>query len=193
MNTEKNTAAQETSGQEGEALPTAPEKLLSMLDDLGIEYKFYEHEAVYTVAESEKIDADIPGLHCRNLYLRDKKKRNYLVSAQNATEIDLKKLSDLLDAGRFSFGSADRLWQYLGVRPGSVCPYAVVNDPDNEVRLILDQSMMDAEIVNFHPLSNTMTIGTNPHDIVKFVESIGHNVEIIDLSAAAPDTEPDKE
>jgi Ala-tRNA(Pro) deacylase len=168
-------------------LPTAPDALLSILDELSIAYDLYEHDAVFTVAESNYLNADIPGLHCRNLFLRDKKKKNFLVSAQNDTEIDLKKLSDLLGTGRFSFGSLDRLWQYLGVKPGSVCPYAVVNDKDNDVTLILDQSMMDSDIVNFHPLVNTMTIGTKPDDLVKFAKGIGHNVEVVDLSAAAPD------
>ncbi len=168
-------------------LPTSPEALIAMLDEQAIAYEFYEHEAVFTVDESKKVDAGIVGLHCRNLFLRDHKKKMFLVSAQNATKIDLKKLSDVLDSGRFSFGSPDRLWQYLGVRPGSVCPYAVVNDKDNDVSLILDESMMDAEIVNFHPLVNTMTVGTDPHDLVKFAQSIGHNVKVVDLSAAAPD------
>lgn len=168
-------------------LPTSPQELLAKLEALGIPYKLYEHEAVFTVAESDHVNAKIPGMHCRNLFLRDKKKQMFLVSAQNDTQIDLKKLPDLLGCGRLSFGSADRLWQYLGVRPGSVCPYAVVNDTAHDVTLVLDASMMGQQQVNFHPLVNTMTIGTTAEDIEKFAEAIGHKVIVMDLSAAAPD------
>ena len=187
METQENTVRAADNAQDD--LPTSAETLLSMLDEFGIDYELYEHEAVFTVAESDHLNSYIPGLHCRNLFVRDKKQNMFLVSAQNDTKVDLKKLSGLLEAGRFSFGSPDRLWQYLGVRPGSVCPYAVVNDAENKVTLILDQSMMEADLVNFHPLENTKTIGTKPQDLVRFAEAIGHNVQVVDLSPAAPDEE----
>lgn len=167
--------------------PTRPETLLQRLDDLGIAYTLYRHPAVFTVAESTGLERDIDGIHCRNLFLRDKKGTMFLVSAANETKIDLKKLSDLLGAGRFSFGSPERLWQYLGVRPGSVCPYAVINDVAGQVTLVLDAAMMRGEKVNFHPLVNTMTIGVAPADLVKFAESTGHAPRIVDLTNAVPD------
>jgi len=161
--------------------------LLKHLDDLGISYDLHEHKAVFTVAQSHGIEADIEGVHCRNLFLRDKKKQMFLVVAANETEIDLKKLSGLLEAGRFSFGSADRLWEFLGVRPGSVCPYAAMNDKSGAVEIILDQYMMNAARINHHPLINDKTIGVSPADLMRFFESIGKVPRIVDLSAAAPD------
>src|SRR5690606_18792615 len=116
----------------------------------------YEHRAVFTVAESTALERDMPGVHCRNLFLRDKKQKMFLVVAAHETAIDLKKLPALIGADRLSFGSADRLWAYLGVRPGSVCPYAIINDKDRAVTVILDAAMMAGAIVNYHPLVNTM-------------------------------------
>lgn len=168
-------------------LPARPEDFLQGLDSLGLVYTLHHHDAVFTVAESEGIERDLPGVHCRNLFLRDKKGVMFLVSAANETKIDLKKLSELLGCGRLSFGSSERLWTYLGVRPGSVCPYAVINDTKGVVTLILDAYMMKGDIVNFHPLINTMTIGMKPEDLVTFIRTTGHEPRIIDLSAAAPD------
>lgn len=111
----------------------------------------------------------------------------FLVVAQNETMIDLKKLSGLLDCGRLSFGSAERLWQYLGVRPGSVCPFSVINDKDKAVTIVLDQAMMQNQIVNYHPMENHMTVGLSPDDLVRFIKNTGHEPRIIDLSPAAPD------
>jgi Ala-tRNA(Pro) deacylase len=168
-------------------MPTSPESLLEQLKALNIEFTLYHHEAVYTVEESNKVDVDIKGTHCRNLFLRDKKKKNYLVVLQNATEVDMKKLHPVIDSGRLSFGSADRLWEYLGVRPGSVCPFSIVNDIEKQVKILLDKSMMETKIVNYHPLLNTMTVGLKPDDLIKFIESTGHEVHIVDLSDAKPD------
>ena len=160
---------------------------MARLDGLGITYKFYEHEAVFTVEEAEKIDADIPGTHCRNLFLRDKKKKNFLVVLPNEVDVDMKKLPPLIGSDRLSFGSADRLWQYLGVRPGSVCPFSIINDRDKEVKIVLDESMMKADIVNYHPLLNTMTLGLAPDDLLKFIRDCGHNPLVTDLRVASPD------
>lgn len=168
-------------------LPTSPEALLAYLDGLGIGYRLYHHEAVFTVAESLEIERDMPGVHCRNLFLRDKKKVAYLVVAANETAIDLKKLQGLIGSDRLSFGSAERLWEMLGVRPGSVCPYALINDRNKQVNVILDAAMMAGEIVNYHPLVNVMTIGVTPDDLLKFIRSCGHEPRVVDLAAAAPD------
>ncbi|PZO87190.1 MAG: prolyl-tRNA synthetase associated domain-containing protein [Micavibrio aeruginosavorus] len=170
-------------------LPTSPEELMAHLDALGITYELHHHKAVFTVAEAETVEHDIPGTHCRNLFLRDKKKNNFLVVLQNATEVDIKKLQPLIGADKISFGSAERLWEYLGVRPGSVCPYSIINDKAGEVKIILDKSMMETARVNYHPLLNTMTIGTTPADLLRFIESTGHTPHIVDLSAATPDKE----
>lgn len=171
---------------EGEP-PMLPEALFACFDKIGISYDLYHHEAVYTVAESEKIDREIPGTPCRNLFLRDKKKQNFLLVLQNGTEVDIKKLPLVMGSGRLSFGSAERLWEYLGVRPGSVCPFAVINDIEKQVKILLDKSMMETDIVTYHPLLNTMSVSLSPADLLKFIEEIGHEPHIVDLSAARPD------
>lgn len=177
------------SNSDSQDLPTSPDALLKRLDDWGIAYTLHHHRAVFTVAESEAVDAQIPGTHCRNLFLRDKKKNNFLVVLQNATEVDIKKLEPLIGASKLSFGSAERLWEYLGVRPGSVCPYSIINDTENQVKICLDKSMMETDIVNYHPLLNTMTIGVKPADLIRFIENCGHIPHIVDFSPAAPDKE----
>ena len=174
---------------ESRELPTTPEQLMAYLDGLGIEYSLHHHRAVFTVAESEAVDAQIDGTHCRNLFLRDKKKNNFLLVLQNATEVDIKKLPGVIDSDRLSFGSAERLWEYLGVRPGSVCPYAIINDAGKNVKIFLDKSMMETRKVNYHPLLNTMTIGVKPDDLIKFIESTGHAAHIVDLGPAKPEGE----
>jgi Ala-tRNA(Pro) deacylase len=168
-------------------LPTTPDQLLALLDSLDIAYKIYHHPPIFTVEEGEPLKASIHGLHCRNLFLADKKKVMYLVVAANETAIDLKKLQDLIGSHRLSFGSADRLWTYLGIRPGSVCPFTVVNDKEGQVEVILDASMMEAETVCYHPLDNAQTIALTPQDLLIFLKHTGHEPRIINLTPAAPD------
>ncbi len=168
-------------------LPTQPEELLALFDRLDISFESHKHEAVFSVAESDRLINHIEGVHCRNLFLRDKKKKMYLVVAANETAVDLKKLQDVIGSARLSFGSADRLWEYLGVRPGSVCPFAVINDKDHMVQVILDAAMMEGKLVNYHPLINEMTVSLSPDGLMQFFEHSGHDAQIVDLSPAAPD------
>lgn len=170
-------------------LPVPATALLAILGGLEITYRLYHHQPVFTVAESLDIERGMPGAHCRNLFVRDKKENMFLVVAQNETMIDLKKLSGLLDCGRLSFGSAERLWDNLGVRPGSVCPFSIINDKESAVTIVLDKAMMQNDIVNYHPMENHMTIGLSPDDLVKFIKHTGHEPLILDLAPAAPDTE----
>lgn len=163
------------------------QNLLEFLDNLHISYQLHHHAPVFTVEESHKIDADIPGTHTRNLFLRDKKETMFLVTLRHDTLIDLKKLSDLLGSGRFSFGSPERLWTYLGVKPGSVTPLSILNDTDKKVQLILEKGMMDTELVNFHPLDNAMTVGMHPSELMTILEKEGIKPQIMDLTPAAPD------
>jgi Ala-tRNA(Pro) deacylase len=172
-----------------EELPTTKEQLTRHLDDLGIGYELYDHEPIFTVEQGEPLKKTIPGMHCRNLFLRDKKKNMFLVTAANETRVDLKKLSEVLGSGRLSFGSSDRLWENLGIKPGSVNPFCVINDKQKALRMILDSSMMDAQIVNYHPMDNACTIGMAPDDLLVFMDSIEHEYEIVDLASAHPDYE----
>ena len=162
-------------------LPTPPKKLLEILQALDILYTVYDHEPTFTVAESDKLKADIPGVHCRNLYLRDKKKKNFLVVAANETQVDMKWLQGKIECGRLSFGSGDRLWQYLGIRQGSVNPFTVINDTDHAVQVILDAKMMEGDIVNYHPMDNAQTLGLSPQDLLKFFAHTGHEPIILDF------------
>ena len=197
MTTQNHTQSQKTVDEAldktGNDLPTPPDALLNTLKKMNISYDLHHHEAVYTVAQSQKVDANIPGTHCRNLFLRDRKKKNYLLVLPINVEIDLKKLPDALNSHRLSFGSDDRLWEYLGVRSGSVCPFCIVNDTENQVEIFLEKSMMAQEKVNYHPMLNTMTVSLKPDDLLKFIESTGHKAHIIDLSEAQPEAvQPEK-
>ncbi len=167
-------------------LPTTPASLLALLDNLGICYNIYGHPPIFTVAEGSHLKESIPGLHCRNLFLRDKKEVMYLVVVANETKVDLKNLEKLLSSARLSFGSPDRLWTHLGITPGSVCPFAALNDKNHEVTVVLDEYMMRADTVCYHPLDNAQTIGLTPADLLKFFAHTGHVPKILDLSSNAP-------
>lgn len=162
-------------------LPTSPAALLAVLGNLKIAYKLHNHPPIFTVAEGLHLKESIPGLHCRNLFLRDKKEIMYLVVVANDTKVDLKNLEKLLGSARLSFGSPERLWTYLGIYPGAVCPFAVVNDKNREVGLVLDAAMMRAETVCYHPLDNAQTIALTPADLLKFFAHTGHSPKILDL------------
>ncbi len=172
---------------EQKTLPLKPDELLETLEKQGIDFRLHRHEPIFTVAEGEHLKESIPGTHCRNLFVRDKKQNMFLVVAANETRIDMKKLQKVLDCGRLSFGSADRLWENLGITPGSVCPFCIANDTDKNVRIILDHDMMQSEIVNYHPMDNAMTIGITPADLIRYIRETGHEPEVVDLKPAAPD------
>lgn len=187
MNQTAKQSPESNQNAEQEPLPTAPETLLERLDGLNVAYELHHHEAVFTVEESRRVDAQIPGVHCRNLFLRDKKKKMHLVVLPNDYGVDMKRLQPVIGSDRLSFASPDRLWTYLGVRPGSVCPFSVINDTENAVQVVLEESMMQAERVNYHPLINTMTVGLKPEDLLRFLKDCNHEPKILDLSAACPE------
>ena len=160
----------------------SPQELLKRLDELGIKAETVEHEPVFTVAESKPIKARIPGAHSKNLFVKDKKGRFFLISAKDETPIDLKRTHEVIGAsGRLSFGSADQLRELLGVEPGSVTAFAVANDTEGRVTMIIDANLMEHERVNFHPLVNSMTTGVSREDLVKFLRATGHDPLILRL------------
>ncbi|WP_112661877.1 prolyl-tRNA synthetase associated domain-containing protein [Microvirga flavescens] len=169
------------------ALPhLTPKQLLDKLAALGIPSETVEHEPVFTVAESAPVKARIPGAHSKNLFVKDKKGRLFLITAEHATAIDLKRTHEALGAsGRLSFGSADQLREVLGVEPGSVTPFAVANDVEGRVTMILDANLMEHKRVNFHPLVNSMTTGISREDLVKFLRATGHEPIILRLPEPA--------
>jgi Ala-tRNA(Pro) deacylase len=155
--------------------PATPADLFRFLEDLGIETKTFEHDAVFTVAESRGIKQEIPGGHSKNLFVKDKKGRLFLIVAHSETRIDLKRLHETIGAsGRLSFGSADLLRERLGVEPGSVTPFGVLNDRAGQVCVVLDAALMAHGRVNFHPLVNTATTGISGDDLVRFLRATGH-------------------
>ena len=172
--------------------PFDAQKLLDYLEHLHIAFQRYTHPAVFTVAEANHVSNTIPGAHCRNLFLRDKRETMFLVTLRDQTPVDLKKLATVLGAGRLSFGSPERLWTYLGVRPGSVTPLAILNDTDRRVHLILEAGMMTEPIINFHPLENTMTVGMTPSDLMTILEKHAITPQIIDLTPLGPNGGPDR-
>ena len=160
-------------------LPTTPEMLLKALDSLKISYEIHHHEPIFTVEEGLHLKSKIPGIHCRNLFLKDKKGKMFLITAANETKIDLKSLPERLDCGRLSFASKERLMEHLGIYPGAVTPFTAINDTMHTVQMILDKTMMEADIMNVHPLDNAMSIGFAPKDLLKFLGHTGHTPQIL--------------
>ena len=158
-----------------------PQQLFARLDQLGIAHRTVEHPPVFTVEEAKALRGNLPGHHIKNLFLRNKKEEMWLVVALEDRAIDLKRLGDVLGAGRLSFGSADRLKRTLGVEPGSVTPLAVANDQAHAVRLALDRGIADGGPVNAHPLVNTMTTALAPADLLRFFEATGHTPRWLDF------------
>jgi Ala-tRNA(Pro) deacylase len=142
------------------------------LNNLKCEYYIHEHPALKTVEESKILRGKMEGGHSKNLFLRDKKKNNFLITACEDQKIDLKDLEKKLVTSRLSFGSPDRLYQFLGVKPGSVSPLALINDQQNEVSFYIDKNLLKEKILNFHPLINNLTISLKTKDFEKFLHSI---------------------
>lgn len=161
--------------------PATPEHLLEKLTALGIETTTITHSAVYTVEESKEHRGDLPGAHTKNLFLRNKKGKMWLLVCLEDRKIDIKLLGKALGAGKLSFGSADRLMEFLGIEPGSVSPFCAINDTDGQVKVMLDSHMMTMSPINAHPLTNTMTTAIAPTDLVHFLQSIDHHPEELDM------------
>jgi Ala-tRNA(Pro) deacylase len=164
-------------------MPAKPDDLFTFLDRLQVSYRSVTHPPLFTVEQSQSLRGQIPGSHTKNLFLKDKKGALYLVVALEDAAIDLKSLQKLLGTGRLSFGSADLLRQTLGVEPGSVTPFAAVNDEEHRVTIILDAAMMEHETLNYHPLVNTMTTAIASGDLLKFLEATGHRPRIAPVSS----------
>ena len=169
-------------------MPASPEDLFARLAALGIGHETVQHVAVFTVEESKRLRGELPGAHVKNLFLKDKKSRLFLVSAVEDTRIDLKTLHGLIGAsGRVSFGSADALREILGVEPGSVTPLAALNDTAGRVTVVLDARLMDHDRINVHPLVNTMTTGLARDDLLRFLRDTGHDPLVVSLDTPAPE------
>ncbi len=158
-----------------------PQQLFARLDALGLAHRSVEHAPVFTVEQAKAHRGALPGHHIKNLFLRNKKEQMWLVVALEDRAIDLKRLGEVLGAGRLSFGSADRLRRTLGVEPGSVTPFAVINDIDHRVTLALDRALADGGPINAHPLTNTMTTAIAFTNFQRSITATGHGIEWLDF------------
>jgi Ala-tRNA(Pro) deacylase len=155
---------------------------LAFLDAEGIAQTTHEHPAVFTVAEGPQIKAAMPGAHTKNLFLKDKKGRLWLISARQDTVIDLKNLHRVIGSDRLSFGNPELMAQVLGLTPGSVTAFGLINDKDRRVTFVLDKALADAELVNFHPLINTATTAVSADGFRKFLAAIGVEPIVVDFA-----------
>lgn len=166
------------------SVPTTPSELLRRLEELGIQSRTSMHAPVFTVEEAQAERAgQEEGGHIKNLFLRNKKGAMWLVTCLEDREVDLKALGQRLGAGRFSFGSAERLMRYLGVLPGAVTPLAAINDRTGAVKVVVDKALLEQAPIYAHPLVNDMTTAMAPEDLLRFLEATDHPAEIIDLDA----------
>jgi Ala-tRNA(Pro) deacylase len=153
---------------------------------LGIAWKTYEHKPVFTVEEAAALYDTQPGGHTKNLFLKDRKGAFWLVVARDTLRIDLNALAKQISAPRFSFGSAELLMTMLGVPPGSVTPFAALNDKEKKVLVVLDEGMLKLEPLNFHPLRNDRTTAIAANDLLRFLRADGHEPLIAALPEIAP-------
>jgi Ala-tRNA(Pro) deacylase len=160
-----------------------PDELFAYFDSLGIAHRTLWHPAVFRVGEGEEIKAGLPGGHTKNLFLKDAKGQLWLVSALQDARIDLKALPAAIGAARLSFGSAELMAETLGVTPGSVTAFALVNDTGRRVRFVLDAGLAAADPVNFHPLVNTATTAVSQADFRRFLDALGVSPMIVDFDA----------
>jgi Ala-tRNA(Pro) deacylase len=168
-----------------------PADLFAFLDGLEIPYSTVSHPPLFTVEQSRALRGTIPGGHTKNLFLRDKRGAYYLVVASEDAAIDMKGLHRRLGAkGRFSFGSADALRELLGVEPGSVTPFAAINDIAGKVVVVLDAAMLAHQLLNYHPLVNTMTTSISRAGLMTFLRACGHEPRIETASEAASPRSP---
>ncbi len=165
------------------APPTTPEQLLARLSALGIESRTVNHPPVFTVEEAKALRGELPGGHVKNLFLRNKKGAMWLIVAEEDRRIDLKALGERIGAGRVSFGSAERLMQYLGVAPGSVTPFGLINDKGVEIQVVIDKALLAHDPINVHPLTNEQTTAISPRDLLAFIEACGHRPQVLDLGS----------
>jgi Ala-tRNA(Pro) deacylase len=163
-------------------MPAAFDDLIAFLDSLAIPTTTVEHPPLRTVEESQALRGEIPGGHVKNLFVKDKKSRLFLLVLGEDTPVDLKRVHERIGAqGRVSFGSAELLQEVFGVKPGAVTPFGAINDAEGRVSIVLDKAMMRHARLNFHPLVNTRTTGLASADLMKFLRATGHEPMVVEL------------
>ena len=163
-------------------MPATPEDLYAYLDELSIAHKTVEHAPTFTVEEGRHLKASMPGGHSKNLFMKDKDGTIVLISAWTESQLKLNQLHKKIGTRRLSFASAELMIECLGVAPGSVTAFALMNDTDQRVRFIADAALMGFDTVNFHPLVNTATTAISREGLHRFVEATGHSLTVFDFS-----------
>jgi Ala-tRNA(Pro) deacylase len=163
-------------------MPATPEDLSAFLSQIGARTRTVTHPPLFTVAESRALRGEIAGAHTKNLFLKDRKGALFLVVAGEEAAIDLKRLHHRIGgAGRLSFGNADELREALGVAPGAVTAFGLINDRDRRVTVVLDAGLIAADAINCHPLVNTATTTISAADLLAFIRATGHDPMIVAL------------
>ena len=164
------------------SLPTSPEFLYRLLEDLEIKFKVFEHPPFFTVDEAKKYRQGMPGYHIKNLFLRDKNKKNFLVVAQEDRIIDLTQLMGRIKSSRLSFGSKERLFEELGVFPGAVTPLSVINNRKKNINIVLDAEMSGKDTIFCHPLVNDRTISLSYQSLLTYFNYLELSFKTVNLS-----------
>ena len=159
--------------------------LFDLFDKLTIKTTTVEHNPVFTVEEAKKVHDQIPGGHCKNLFCKDEKGALWLIVALEDARIDLKVAKDRIGSKRLTFGKPELLLEILGVEPGSVTPFGLINDTQAKTNVILDEAMMRLQRLNFHPLKNDATTTISSGDLITFINATGHNPRIVAVSDPA--------
>ena len=169
-------------------MPATSDELLAFLGELGIPTQTIAHAAAHTVEAAQALRGEMPGGHFKNLFVKDKKGRFFLLALEEEKQVDLKRVHEAVGGqGRVSFGTAEQLEEFWGVKPGSVTPFGAINDKAGKVTLIFDSGLMRHERVNFHPLVNTRTTGLSRQDLLRFLRATGHEPLVVDLPAPSRD------
>ncbi len=166
-----------------EQSPKTAQDLFALLDGLGIAHTTVDHEPVFTVAESESLRDRIPGGHTKNLFVKDKKDRYFVLTVEENATVDLKTVHKVIDASsRVSFGRPEKMLEYLGVIPGSVTVFGAINDTGHDVTFVLDSELMKHDLINGHPLSNDATTTIGRDDLIRFLEATGHTPLVLKVT-----------
>jgi Ala-tRNA(Pro) deacylase len=163
-------------------MPASRTDLMKFFDDLGISTTTVDHAPVFTVEEAQKVHSDIPGGHCKNLFCKDEKGVLWLIVALEDARIDLKAAKDKIGSKRLTFGKPELLLEILGIEPGSVTPFSLINDKEVRTNVILDEAMMREAKLNFHPLKNDATTTIAAADLITFIIACGHTPRIVAVS-----------
>lgn len=156
--------------------------LFSLLDRLNIPHSTIEHPPLFTVEESRALRGEIAGAHTKNLFVKDKAGQLFLITAEEESPLDLKRIDKVIGAkGRVSFANAEQLWAHLRVEPGSVSPCGLIHDTEGAVRFVLERRLLDHALINMHPLTNTRTTTLPAEGFLRFLAAIGHSPAILDL------------